>query len=104
MTSSDELRKVKELEFSQPTRQIFLMVLVLILVFVGAYFMFPSISPIFLSAPYLNGFIVGVFILGIFACFFQTPKENKATWFFLSDFDEQRNGFLTFLRFSKKNE
>jgi hypothetical protein len=81
LTSSDELRKAKELEFSQPTRQIFLMVLVLILVFVGAYFMFPSISPIFLSAPYLNGFIVGVFILGIFACFFQTVSiVSSVSW------------------------
>jgi hypothetical protein len=33
--------------------------------------MFPSISPIFLAAPYLNGLIISVFVLGIFACFFQ---------------------------------
>ena len=71
MTSSTALRKEKSLEFSQPTRQTFLMVLVLILVFVGAYFMYPSISPIFLAAPYLNGLIISVFVLGIFACFFQ---------------------------------
>ena len=71
MTSSRSLRKSKNLEFSQPTRQTFLMVLVLVLVFVGAYFMFPSISPIFLAAPYLNGLIISVFVLGIFACFFQ---------------------------------
>ncbi len=71
VTSSRSLRKSKNLEFSQPTRQTFLMVLVLVLVFVGAYFMFPSISPIFLAAPYLNGLIISVFVLGIFACFFQ---------------------------------
>ena len=71
MTSSRSFRKSKNLEFSQPTRQTFLMVLVLVLVFVGAYFMFPSISPIFLAAPYLNGLIISVFVLGIFACFFQ---------------------------------
>ena len=71
VTSSRSFRKSKNLEFSQPTRQTFLMVLVLVLVFVGAYFMFPSISPIFLAAPYLNGLIISVFVLGIFACFFQ---------------------------------
>ena len=71
VTSSRSFSKSKNLEFSQPTRQTFLMVLVLVLVFVGAYFMFPSISPIFLAAPYLNGLIISVFVLGIFACFFQ---------------------------------
>ena len=71
MTSSGSLRKSKGLEFSQPTRPTFLMVLVLILVSIGAYLMFPSISPLFLAAPYLNGIIVGVFVLGIGACFFQ---------------------------------
>ena len=71
MTSSSSLRKSKELEFSQPTRPTFLMILVLVFVSIGAYLMFPSISPLFLAAPYLNGIIVGVFVLGIFACFFQ---------------------------------
>jgi len=63
--------KSKELVFSQPTRQTVLMILVLVAVFTGAYFMFPSISPIFLAAPYLNGLIVGVFVLGVLSCFFQ---------------------------------
>ena len=71
MSSSGSLRKSKGLEFSQPKQPTFLMFLVLIFVSIGAYFMFPSISPLFLAAPYLNGIIVGVFILGICACFFQ---------------------------------
>ncbi len=81
MTSSGSLKKSKDLEFSQPTRPAVLMVFVLLLVFVGAYLMFPSISPIFLAAPYLNGIIVGVFVLGIFACFFQVLSiANSVSW------------------------
>jgi len=60
-----------EPEFSQPTRHTFLMILVLILVMVGAYFMFPAVAPIFFAAPYLNGLILSVFVLGILACFWQ---------------------------------
>ena len=81
MASKSSLKKSKDLEFSQPTRPTFLMVLVLVLVFVGAYLMFPSISPIFLAAPYLNGIIVGVFVLGVFACFFQIFSiANSVSW------------------------
>ena len=81
MASKDRLKKSKDLEFSQPTRPTLLMILVLLLVFSGAYLMFPSISPLFLAAPYLNGIIVGVFILGIFACFFQILSiANSVSW------------------------
>ena len=81
MASKGSLKKSKDLEFSQPTRPAFLMVLVLLLVLIGAYLMFPSISPIFLAAPYLNGIIIGVFVLGIFACFFQILSiANSVSW------------------------
>ena len=81
MTSESSLEKSKDLEFSQPTRPTFLMVLVLLLVFVGGYLMFPSISPLFLAAPYLNGIIVGVFVLGVFACFLQILSiANSVSW------------------------
>ncbi len=81
MASRGSLKKSKNLEFSQPTRPTALMVLVLILVLVGAYLMFPSISPIFLAAPYLNGIIIGVFILGVLACFFQIISiANSVSW------------------------
>ena len=36
-----------------------------------AYLLFPAVAPIFLSSPYLNGVIIGVFILGVLACFWQ---------------------------------
>ena len=81
MASKSSLKKSKDLEFSQPTRPTMLMVLVLFLVLAGAYFMFPSISPLFMAAPYLNGIIVGVFILGIVACFFQILSiANSVSW------------------------
>lgn len=61
----------QEPEFSQPTRQTLLMIIVLISVMFGAYFMFPAVAPIFFAAPYLNGLILGVFVLGVLACFWQ---------------------------------
>lgn len=57
--------------FSQPVRQIVLMVLVLILVGIGAWIAFPQVAPVFLANPFLNGFIALVFVIGIFTCFWQ---------------------------------
>ena len=91
MSSSGSLRKSKVLEFSQPTRPTFLMILVLIFVFIGAYLMFPTISPLFLAAPYLNGIIIGVFVLGICACFFQIISiARSVSW--IEDFALDRPG------------
>jgi hypothetical protein len=57
--------------FSQPLQQVGLMLVSLFLVMVGAYLMFPSVAPIFLSSPYLNGVILTVFFFGIMCCFWQ---------------------------------
>lgn len=57
--------------FSRPFRQIVQMLLVLGLVGAGVYVIFPSVAPVFLANPYLNGFIVFVFVVGVFACFWQ---------------------------------
>ena len=59
------------LEFSQPTNQTGLMIFVLVAVSFVAYLLFPAVAPIFLTSPYLNGFILSVFLLGILACFWQ---------------------------------
>jgi len=92
MSTSSSLRKSSVLEFSQPTRPTFLMVLVLIFVFIGAYLMFPTISPLFLAAPYLNGIIVGVFGLGICACFFQIISiARSVSW--IEGFALDRSGY-----------
>ena len=58
-------------EFTQPIRQIVTMLLVMVLVVVIGYLLFPTVSPIFLVSPYLNGFILSVFIFGVFASFWQ---------------------------------
>lgn len=60
-----------EPEFTQPVRQIVTMLLILVLVVVMGYFLFPTVSPLFLVSPYLNGFIFSVFIFGVIACFWQ---------------------------------
>jgi len=61
----------KEPHFSQPTRQTLTMFVILGLVGGGAYVSFPFVEPIIMSSPYLNGFIVAVFIIGLFSCFWQ---------------------------------
>jgi len=58
-------------QFSQPFRQISLMLIVLALTGFGAFLALPSVYPIFAPNPYLNGVIVFVFLIGVIACFYQ---------------------------------
>ena len=58
-------------QFSQPVRQITLMLVVLGLTGVGGVLALPSVFPIFAANPYLNGVIVFVFFIGVLACFYQ---------------------------------
>ena len=60
-----------EPQFSQPVRQILTMMVVIGLVGTGTWFIIPFVAPIFLSSPYLNGFIAAVFVIGVLACFIQ---------------------------------
>jgi hypothetical protein len=55
--------------FSQPVRQIVLMLMVLGLSGFGVVLALPRVLPVFESNPYLNGFIVFVFVVGVVACF-----------------------------------
>lgn len=57
--------------FTQPVSQIITMLSVLGLVGVGTYVAFPRVAPVFLANPMLNGFILFVFVIGVFACFWQ---------------------------------
>lgn len=57
--------------FSQPVRQILLMLIVVGLVAAGAWLAFPTVAPVFLANPWLNGVIFGVFVVGVLACFLQ---------------------------------
>jgi predicted DNA-binding protein len=58
-------------QFSQPVRQITLMLLVLALSGLGVFMALPRVLPVFVANPYLNGFILAVFVIGVVACFFQ---------------------------------
>ncbi len=60
-----------EPRFSQPIRQIVLMILVMILFSVGAYFAFSEVWRIILTSVYLNTFILFVFVIGVLTCFAQ---------------------------------
>jgi hypothetical protein len=60
-----------EPRFSQPTRQIVSMVIVLGLTIMGAVALYPAVSSIFLANIYLNGIILAVFVFGVAACFWQ---------------------------------
>ncbi|MGM0585589.1 MAG: biopolymer transporter ExbB [Pseudomonadota bacterium] len=61
----------RRIEFSQPVRQIVLMVAALVLVGVGVSLLYGPISAVFNANPWLNGFIGGVFVIGVLACFGQ---------------------------------
>jgi protein-S-isoprenylcysteine O-methyltransferase Ste14 len=57
--------------FKQPVTQILTMLTVLGLVGFGLTIALPRVGPVFLTSPWLNGFIVLVFLIGVFACFWQ---------------------------------
>lgn len=57
--------------FSQPVRQIIMMLVAFTLAGVGAFFAMPAVLPVFFANLYLNGFIGAVFVIGVFACFWQ---------------------------------
>ena len=60
--------------FSQPVRQITLMLIVLGLSVAGAVMALPRVLPVFQANPYLNGFIIFVFLIGVVACFYQVVQ------------------------------
>ncbi|MBT9384654.1 biopolymer transporter ExbB [Pseudooceanicola sp. CBS1P-1] len=61
-------------QFSQPIRQIMLMLIVLALSGLGAVMAAPVVMPVFLANPYLNGFIGCVFVVGVLSCFWQVGQ------------------------------
>ncbi|MFV0383406.1 hypothetical protein [Paracoccus sp. (in: a-proteobacteria)] len=67
--------------FSQPVRQILLMLSVLALVLAGGWFAYGRILPIFAANRWLNGLILGVFGLGVLACFWQVAQlVHSVSW------------------------
>lgn len=63
-------------QFSQPIRQIVMMLIVLGLTGFGAFVALPRVRPVFEANLYLNGFILFVFALGVLACFWQVRQLN----------------------------
>ncbi|MFD1911710.1 biopolymer transporter ExbB [Halodurantibacterium flavum] len=65
------MMKQAEPYFSQPVRQIVMMLIVVALTCTGAYLAYPQVSSVFLANVWLNGFIFFVFLLGVATCFWQ---------------------------------
>jgi len=61
-------------QFSQPIRQIILMLIVLGLTAGLVVVAYPRVASVFLANPWLNGVIAGVFVIGVLACFFQVAQ------------------------------
>lgn len=80
-----------EPHFSQPVSQIFSMLAVLALTGIGIYIALPRVLPVFIANPWLNGFIVFVFFLGVIACFWQVASlASSVRW--IEGFAAQRPG------------
>jgi hypothetical protein len=67
-----------EPSFTQPYRQIFLMLVVIGLVSAGGVLAWPQLSGVFLANIWLNGFIGCVFIFGVLACFWQMLQLSQS--------------------------
>lgn len=65
-------------QFSQPFRQIMLMLIVLGLTGALVVVAYPRVSSVFLANPWLNGVIAGVFVIGVLACFFQVAQMSSS--------------------------
>lgn len=75
------LDKSNDPEFTQPLRQVVTMAMIIVWVCVGGFFLFPTVAPIFLSSPWLNGFIVVVFVVGVLICFWQLRVlSSSVSW------------------------
>ena len=73
-------REVESL-FTQPVRQISIMLICLALVAFGAYVAYPRVAPVFLANPQLNGVIFLVFVIGVVACFWQLYElVSSVSW------------------------
>ncbi len=67
--------------FSQPVRQVVMMLIVLGLVIAGGWFAYGRILSVFDANPYLNGLILVVFALGVVTCFWQVGQLiNSVNW------------------------
>lgn len=78
---TDQPDREAEPFFTQPWRQFVIMGVVLGLVAAGAYVALPQVGPVFFANPWLNGFILIVFVFGVFACFWQVLQlYSSVNW------------------------
>ena len=64
--------------FTQPIRQVTMMLVVLVLVGAGAYVAYGPIVSIFAANLWLNGVILAVFVLGVLTCFWQVAQIMRS--------------------------
>ena len=70
-----------ELHFSQPIRQVLLMLSVLVLTSAGTVVAAPRVMAVFTANLWLNGFILFVFLVGLISCFVQVFQLiNSVRW------------------------
>lgn len=74
----DQPDRGAEPNFTQPVRQIALIVVALALVAVGVFFALPKVLPVFLANIYLNAFIGFVFVVGLFATIWQVVQVGSS--------------------------
>ncbi|MEM1234119.1 MAG: biopolymer transporter ExbB [Pseudomonadota bacterium] len=87
----DQPDREAEPQFTQPFRQIFIMLVVLALVAGGVSLAFPVLYPVIAANLWLNGFIFLVFIIGVVACFLQvTQLISSVNW--IESFASERSG------------
>ncbi len=67
-----------ELRFSQPIRQVLLMLSVLVLTSLGTVVAAPRVMAVFTANLWLNGFILFVFFVGLISCFVQVVQLIKS--------------------------
>ena len=74
------VRKIEPL-FSQPVRQILMMLIALALVVAGASLIYGKIFTVFIDNPWLNGTILLVFAIGVLTCFSQVAQlVQSVSW------------------------
>ncbi|SNX67499.1 hypothetical protein SAMN05878503_101134 [Cereibacter ovatus] len=81
-----------EPRFTQPIRQIAMMLIVTALVIAGAWVIFAMVERVFFSNPWLNGLIVFVFLLGVASCIFQMVQLVQSVGW-IENFVKDRPGF-----------
>ena len=82
-------KRIAQPHFSQPIRQIVMMLAVTALTGAGGWFAYSRILPIFAANPWLNGLILGVFVIGILTCFWQVAQLTQSvSW--IERFAERR--------------